>query len=186
MFEQIGIDFAPFKQSNISLEMVEQAYCSCRRSGFRFQVRCAVSDNTQCTTPAAAASSQACKVAAHLGAEVSIPTDANVQSRAPSNACIGALSASSIACIWPSRQASNTHSAVPCYTLSPDRYHSDICIPTHEDMCNTPSKSPGCLTVNEINEQVITKLGGPDACRASAVSCMWWAKQRRGRAGRSI
>ena len=38
MFEQITMDFAPFTKTNISLEMVEQAYCACRRSGFRFQV----------------------------------------------------------------------------------------------------------------------------------------------------
>lgn len=38
MFEQITLDFEPYTNSNITLEMVEQAYCSCRRSGFRFQV----------------------------------------------------------------------------------------------------------------------------------------------------
>lgn len=38
MFEQIDIDFTPFRRHNISLEMVEQVYCSCRRTGFRFQV----------------------------------------------------------------------------------------------------------------------------------------------------
>lgn len=38
MFQQIPLDFAPYAESNITIEMVEQAYCACRRSGFRFQV----------------------------------------------------------------------------------------------------------------------------------------------------
>lgn len=38
MFEQIPLDFAPFRKTNITLEMVEQAYCACRLGGFRFQV----------------------------------------------------------------------------------------------------------------------------------------------------
>ena len=40
IFQQLEDDLLLYP--NITQEMVEQAYCSCRRSGFRFQVRCRV------------------------------------------------------------------------------------------------------------------------------------------------
>ena len=36
IFQGLEADFSSFP--SISREMVEQAYCSCRRAGFRFQV----------------------------------------------------------------------------------------------------------------------------------------------------